>query len=115
ELYPKGVKKLTVVFQPHLYSRTKAFFTEFTESFDEADRVVFLPIYFAREALDPTVSSEKLAAKVAERGRDSHFYPDFESATRLLRSLSLGSEDVLVTMGAGEAYKVADLLFSREG
>src|SRR3989344_1570844 len=39
ELYPKGIKKLTVVFQPHLYSRTKAFFTEFTESFDEADRI----------------------------------------------------------------------------
>ena len=115
ELYPKGIKKLTVVFQPHLYSRTKAFFTEFTESFDEADRIVFLPIYFAREDPDPSVSSEKLAQKVAERGSDARFYSDFASAASFIKGLALGENDVLVTMGAGEAYKVADLLFSPEG
>jgi len=52
ELYPKNKYKITILFQPHLYSRTKALFEDFTKSFKEADKTLLLPIYFAREEKD---------------------------------------------------------------
>ena len=105
ELYPD--KKITVVFQPHLYSRTKAFFDDFIKSFDDADQIYFLPIYFAREAPDPTVSSEKLAMAVKNRGKDA-MSGSFSEATTYFKGLPLDENDVFVTMGAGESYKIAD-------
>jgi len=117
ELYPKGEKKITVLFQPHLYSRTKALFDDFAKSFKDADRVLLLPIYFAREALDESVSSEKLANAIyaffLKEGEQFcvDAFPDFESAEKFVSNLNLGSSDVFVTMGAGEAYKVADKVF----
>lgn len=108
ELYPKGSKNITVVFQPHLYSRTKALFDDFVKSFDQADRTILLPIYFAREDKDPAVSSEKLAEAIKTRGIEVSAFSDFAKAEEAVRSLTLGPNDVFVTMGAGEAYKVAD-------
>ena len=55
EQFPE--KKISVVFQPHLYSRTKTQLDDFVKSFDDADEVVLLPIFPAREAFDPTISS----------------------------------------------------------
>ncbi|MES2315269.1 MAG: cyanophycin synthetase [Patescibacteria group bacterium] len=113
ELYPKETgKQITVVFQPHLYSRTKALFDEFTKCWADADRVFLLPIYFAREAIDPTVSSEKLEEEIAKTGQKVEAFPDFGIAEATIKTLNLGPNDVLVTMGAGEAYKVADAVFS---
>lgn len=113
ELYPKGEKKITVLFQPHLYSRTKALFNDFTKSFKDADRVLFLPIYFAREAKDESISSEKLAEaiKLTAENQDVQAFSSFEMAEDHVKSLNFGHKDVFVTMGAGEAYKVADEIF----
>lgn len=110
ELYPAGEKKLTIIFQPHLYSRTKAFFSEFVESFTGADTVRFLPIFFAREEADPSVSSAKLAAAVAEHVPDTAAFADFAEAEAFVKSAQYGMFDVVVTMGAGEAYKVGNAL-----
>ncbi len=111
EIYPKGEKKITILFQPHLYSRTKALFDEFVTCFDEADTVLLLPIYFAREAPDPEVSSEKLSAAIhAHRAGDIQAFLNFDEAEKYIESMKLGEQDVLVTMGAGEAYKIADTL-----
>jgi len=114
ELYPKGEKKITILFQPHLYSRTKAFFKEFAAAFSEADAVYFLPIYFAREEADPSVSSELLAAAVAEHVPDAKAFASFADAENFFTKAGLGEHDVFVTMGAGEAYKVGDALVSKE-
>ena len=110
ELYPKGEKKIHILFQPHLYSRTKAFWKEFTIAFDEADMVAFLPIYFAREAPDPEVTSEKLAQEISLHKPNTISFSDFDSAEKYFRSANLGPNDIFVTMGAGEAYKVGDNL-----
>jgi len=115
ELYPKegeNKKKITVVFQPHLYSRTKALFDEFVICFDEADKVYLLPIYFAREAPDPEISSEKLALAIKKHGVDVTACERFQKAEEAIKALNLGPNDVFVTMGAGEAYKVADQVFN---
>ncbi|OGI68031.1 hypothetical protein A3A05_03655 [Candidatus Nomurabacteria bacterium RIFCSPLOWO2_01_FULL_41_12] len=114
-VYPAGAKKITVLFQPHLYSRTKALFGDFSQSFILADKVLLLPIYFGREDKDESVSSEKLAEAINQtirlEGGDAEAYPDFESAEKAVLGLKLGPKDVFVTMGAGEAYKVADKVF----
>lgn len=111
ELFPEGQKKITIVFQPHLYSRTKALFSDFAKSFKGADRIILLPIYFARENKDETVSSGKLAEAICENGEKAIAFTDFELAENYLRGETFGENDVLVTMGAGEAYKVADNVF----
>ena len=110
ELYSN--KKLTVVFQPHLYSRTKALFQEFSESFKGADEIVLLPIYFAREKKDESVSSGKLAEAVCAHGERVIAFTDFELAEEYLKGKDFNENDVFVTMGAGEAYKVADKIFN---
>lgn len=111
EFYPKGEKKITVLFQPHLYSRTKALFADFAKSFSGADSTYLLPIFFAREDKDESISSEKLASAIALTGDKAKAFPDFESAEAYIKELNLGENDIFVTMGAGEAYKVADKVF----
>lgn len=111
ELYPQGSKKITVIFQPHLYSRTKALFDDFVTCFADADQVLVLPIYFAREDKDESVSSEKLAEAIVKTGQQSISFADFPSAEAAVSRLNLGPDDVFVTMGAGEANKVAEKVF----
>ena len=111
ELYPLGVKRITIVFQPHLYSRTKALFNDFAKSFKGADRIILLPIYFAREEKDESVSSGKLAEAICQNGEKAIAFTDFELAEEYLKGEKFGENDVFVTMGAGEAYKVADQVF----
>ena len=112
ELYPESEKDIIILFQPHLYSRTKALFGDFSKSFKGTDKILLLPIYFAREAKDESVSSEKLAEAISQRGEQAQAFPDFDSAETAVKALKLGAEDVFVTMGAGEAYKVADKVFN---
>jgi len=114
ELYPKGEKKITVLFQPHLYSRTKALFDDFAKSFGDADTVLLLPIYFAREDPDPSISSERLAMAMCLDGENARAFPDFSAAEEAISQSNFGANDVFVTMGAGEAYKVADKVFKLE-
>lgn len=110
ELYPKGEKNITILFQPHLYSRTKALFDDFAKCFEGADRVLVLPIYFAREKIDESITSEKLAQAICLAGEDAQAY-SFELAEQVVKALNLGPQDVFVTMGAGEAHKVAEKVF----
>ena len=111
EIYPKGEKVVTVLFQPHLYSRTKALFDDFAQSFDGADRIFLLPIYFAREDKDESISSEKLADAIVKNGDTAQAFGTFEEAETYIKGLKFGENDVFITMGAGEAYKVAEKLF----
>jgi UDP-N-acetylmuramate--alanine ligase len=108
EIYPKGAKNITVLFQPHLYSRTKALFDEFITCFDDADNVFLLPIYFARENPDPDVSSEKLADAIRAHRGEAVAFSSFTEAEEWISKMELGEKDIFVTMGAGEAYKVAE-------
>jgi len=108
ELYPFGQKKITIVFQPHLYSRTKALFADFAKCFKGADRIILLPIYFAREDPDGSISSGKLAEAICENGDKAIAFTDFELAEEYLKDQIFGKNDIFVTMGAGEAYKIAD-------
>ncbi len=101
-------KKLTVVFHPHLYSRTKQFFDGFADALAYANEVLLLPIYAAREDKDPTISSETLAEAVNYKKGNAQFVETFAAAKEVLEEK--GKDTLILTMGAGDVYLLGDEL-----
>jgi UDP-N-acetylmuramate--alanine ligase len=93
-LFPN--RKLTGIFQPHLYSRTRDFADEFAQSLENLDEIILLPIYPARENPIEGVSSEMLLGKM--KNINKHLV----SKVDLLDFLKNKHIDVLVSMGAGD-------------
>jgi UDP-N-acetylmuramate--alanine ligase len=85
---------------------------DFAKSFSDADRVLLLPIYYAREVDDGTINSEILANEINKNTDVAKAFTDFESTEKYIKTLlvNMDSKDILVTMGAGEASKVGDFL-----
>ncbi len=104
-------QSLTVVFQPHLYSRTKHLFKEFVRALAGADHVVLLPIYAAREQLDPSISSDMLAGAISEAAPKVTVTvcANAVAAKKYLIG-RLVADDVVVTTGAGDVTELADIL-----
>lgn len=103
-------RRLYCVFQPHTYSRTKALFQDFIESFDEVDRLVLLDIYAAREINPGDISASMLADAIAQRGRTQVYYAEsFEKAAQLVRGWAEPG-DTILTLGAGDIEKMSRLL-----
>ena len=103
--YPHN--KVWCVFQPHTYTRTKAFFHEFAEALSHADHLVLADIYAARETDTLGVSSAGLAEEVKKLGTDTHYFPSFEEIEDFLKG-NCKAGDLLITMGAGDVVKVGE-------
>jgi len=115
ELYSKEEGwKITVVFQPHLFSRTKLLLNDFAQSFKNIDSVILLPIYYAREEDDGTISSSILSNEINKYTNNSQAFSSFEEVDNYLASLvkDMGNKDIIVTMGAGEAFKIGDKILN---
>ena len=95
------------VFQPHTYTRTKAFFHEFARALSHADHLVLADIYAARETDTLGISSADLAAETAKLGTDTHYFPDFEEIEAFLKE-NCRPGDLLITMGAGDVVTVGE-------
>ena len=93
-----GEGRSIVVFQPHLYSRTKAFAREFAAALDTADDVVVLDVYAAREQPLTGVSGATVAEHVSAPVR---YLPDLSAVADAVAA-SVRPGDVVVTMGAGD-------------
>jgi UDP-N-acetylmuramate--alanine ligase len=108
-------RRLIVVFQPHLYSRTRDFMDQFAESLGEADAVVITDIYPAREKPIPGVNVTDLVRKVAERAPDRTllYAPTKAEAVDALRWLCREG-DLVLTMGAGDIREVGEKYLSDE-
>ncbi len=103
-------RPLTVIFQPHRYSRTHDLFGEFLTAFDGADRLVLTEIYGAGEDPMAEVSGEILYQAIKKKGHvDVEFIAD---KTQIAKQLSekLVAGDVALTLGAGDIYKVGEAL-----
>lgn len=101
--------RLVCVFQPHTYSRLKGLYADFVRALSEADRVVTVDVYSARETDTLGVSSQGLARDVGDKG----FYaPSFEAAAAYLRDI-LRPGDVCLIMGAGDVTKVTKELLGK--
>jgi UDP-N-acetylmuramate--alanine ligase len=98
---------LTLIFQPHLYSRTKEHFDEFVEVLKKADTSIILPIYAAREPHDKSINSHMLVDALVAKGVDARFVPDFETVQKYIKE-NQNNPAVIVTVGAGDVYKIAD-------
>lgn len=109
-------RRLWAVFQPHTYSRTRAFLEDFARALVEADRVLLTPIYAAREIDSMGVSSQDLLARMAHPG--ARYVPDFETAVAVLLA-EVRPGDVVLTLGAGDGYRIGERLLEalrrREG
>ncbi|MES2226107.1 MAG: Mur ligase domain-containing protein [Patescibacteria group bacterium] len=101
--------RIIVLFHPHLYSRTRDLLDSFARAFTDADEIIILPIYAAREEDDGTVSSELLASRIQEEGGSARAVDSFEDAEAMVRGLARPG-DTIITMGAGDVYKIADAL-----
>lgn len=107
ELYRE--RKLTVVFQPHTFTRTKALFVEFAKALGLADAVILLPIYAAREENISGVTSRELSVKALEYAQNARYFKKFEEVQKVLKK-ELNGEGVVVIMGAGDVTLLAESL-----
>jgi len=107
-------RRIVAVFQPHRYTRVRALEEEFARAFYHADVVIVLPIYPAGEDAIEGVRAEKLAALIKKHGhRDVTYAPDFPAAVELLRK-KLQKGDLVLTLGAGDVWKIADKLLGND-
>jgi UDP-N-acetylmuramate--alanine ligase len=109
-------RRLIAVFQPHLYSRTAMLARELGAALAQADVVVVLDVYPARERAEdhPGVSGLTIARAASERsdGRPVYWLPTFDRAQAVLEGL-LGVGDVCLVMGAGDVDQLAQRLVAK--
>lgn len=111
ECWPQ--KRLVVLFQPHRYSRTQSLYDRFVISFNQADALIIAPIYPAGESPIEGVDSEWLFQGIKEHGhRDVILCRDREDIMSLLDDL-VRPDDVVMTLGAGDIYRVGDDLLAK--
>ncbi len=103
-------KKIIVVFQPHLYSRTKFLLNDFAKSFNYADQVIITDIYAAREKKDKSIHAKDLVKAIRTKAVDSvQYISDFKEIIKYLKK-NINKDDVIMTMGAGDVYKIGEKL-----
>lgn len=103
-------RPLTVIFQPHRYSRTQDLFDEFLTAFEGADRLILTEIYAAGEDAIAGVSGEALYQAIKRQGHmDVTFVADRNRIPEQLAEI-LGPGDMVLTLGAGDIYKVGEAL-----
>lgn len=106
-------RKLTAVFQPHLYTRTRDFAADFASALDKADRLILLDIYPAREEPIPGVTSQIIFDRVSLEDKI------LITKEELMETLENEDIDILVTFGAGNIDRyigpVTEMMIRRYG
>lgn len=105
----KNMKKVWCVFQPHTYSRTKALLSEFAEAFYNADKVIITDIYAAREKDNGEINSQDLVNEIKKTSNNAIYIKDFSDIETYLKD-NLKAGDMLLTIGAGNVYKIGEEL-----
>jgi UDP-N-acetylmuramate--alanine ligase len=96
-------KKIIVVFQPHLYSRTKLLLNDFSRSFNSADEIIITDIYAAREKDDGSIHAKDLAEKIT----NAVYLAGFSEIKKRLKK-EADKDTVIITLGAGDVYKIGE-------
>ena len=105
ELFPE--RRRWLIFQPHLYSRTKLFLNDFARVLSGGEIVLVPPIYAARDVTlaQRVTSSEELVARIIHYGGRAKYLPDFSSAVKYLKDNTIPN-DVIITVGAGDVWEI---------
>jgi len=102
-------RRLRVLFQPHLVSRTRHLAADLGAALAAADDIVIADVYLAREPADPAVTGKLVVDAVSDRGRLAAWIPDVDEATRYLAATAK-PHDVLLVAGAGDVDAAPELL-----
>jgi UDP-N-acetylmuramate--alanine ligase len=105
-------QRKVVVFQPHRYSRTQALFDEFTRAFYQSDILVLMPIYAASEKKISGVTSRNLCEGIKSHGHKEVVYASGFKAALAYLDKALHPGDILLTLGAGDVWKVGEMFLS---
>ena len=105
-------KTIWCVFQPHTYSRTKAFLSEFARALSHADKLVLADIFAAREKDTLGISSQTLQAEIEKLGHECYYFPTFDEIENFLLK-NCTKDDLLITMGAGDVVKIGENLLKK--
>ena len=106
-------REVWCIFQPHTFTRTKAFFKEFAESLSMTDHIILADIYAARETDTLGVSSALLCEEIKKLGADCHYFPTFAEIEDFVKSHCIHG-DLLITMGAGDVVNIGENLLSNK-
>ena len=105
----RSQKRVIAIFQPHRYSRTETFMTEFASSFIDADVVVITDIYSAGETNLNNVSAEQLTQQIATTHPDAYYYSELNSLPYFLHEQILQPGDLVMFLGAGNLNQYIEL------
>ena len=109
EKYPNS--NIICIFQPHTYSRTKSLFEQFSNSFNDVNTVILTNIYSSlREKPDLTVSMSDLTRKIGSKGKKALFLPTLSDVVKYVNENNFGPDTIVITMGAGDIYKISEQL-----
>lgn len=100
------------VFQPHTYTRTKAFMTDFAKALSLSDEIILADIYAAREKDTLGISSQTLQAEIEKLGHRCYYFPSFEEIQNFIMT-NCTKDDLLITMGAGDVVKIGENLLQK--
>ena len=107
--YPHN--KLYLVFQPHTYTRTRAFLKEFASVLSTADEVILTDIYAAREKNPGDISSTNILELINKSGTPPMYMKDFNEIANFIKQNAV-SGDLVITMGAGNVNEIASILLN---
>ncbi|HBB37517.1 MAG: UDP-N-acetylmuramate/alanine ligase, UDP-N-acetylmuramate-alanine ligase [Candidatus Moranbacteria bacterium GW2011_GWC1_45_18] len=109
EFFPK--RRIWCVFHPHTFTRTKALLSEFAQSFEDADRVIILDIYGSAREVQGGVHSKDLVELAKKYHVSVEYIPTIPETVEYLAG-QIGREDLVIAMGAGNVWEVAEKLVS---
>ncbi len=117
QMYPS--QHIIAVFQPHTYSRTKAFLSEFAQAFSDVNEVILLPIYASARENAGGVTSEDLARETKKYHPHVSYAPSSSRLSLYGRGPAKGGGEgalptILITLGAGDVWKVGEELLKQE-
>lgn len=99
-------RRIIAIFQPHLFTRTRDFFNEFGESLQEADIIIILDVFPAREKPIEGISGKLVANAAKKLGQKKvYFVKDRDLLPALIKNLTKPG-DMIITLGAGDVWKV---------
>ena len=102
-------KSTWCVFQPHTYTRTKAFLKDFAKALTLADKIILTDIYAAREVNTGEISSKNLQTELQQLGKEVYYFSSFEEIENFLLQ-NCNNGDLLITMGAGDVVSIGESL-----
>ena len=102
-------KKLNVIFQPHLFSRTKKFYKDFADALMKADRVMITEIFGAREKKDISISSQLIIDEMIKLKHPKVSFIPIDKVVDKVKSIAT-NEDIFLTIGAGNIWRCSEEL-----